>query len=71
MAVAEALRGAEGASPAVPEARHVIAWPAAPAPPLLAAADFAHCFFGLLRAPGASVPEVGGLLRCAGLWRFS
>jgi hypothetical protein len=47
-------------------ARAVVAWPSAPPPPVLPALDFAHCFFGLLRDPHASVPEVGAFAACRG-----
>lgn len=52
--------------------RHVIAWPADVAAPVLAGWDFARAFFGMLRCPGMTVPEVGGycwvLLGGKGVW---
>jgi hypothetical protein len=48
-------------------ARHVIAWPADVAAPVLPACDFARAFFGLLRDPSLTVPEVNsaaGELAC-------
>ena len=39
--------------------RHVVGWAGDVPPPVLPGMDFAHCFFGLLRTPGVTAPEVG------------
>lgn len=48
-----------GAPPAGP--RHVLCWAPDVAPPVLPAWDFGHVFFGMLRTPGVSIPEVGAV----------
>jgi len=51
--------GRSGANGTASSVRHVIAWPALVAPPVLAGWDFARVFFGLLRSPGMAMSEVG------------